>query len=73
MIMRRYLTEAERKAPPHLARLPIPSGAVTRPPAARRYRTRGFRLPLYEVEHGGGCTVFWLVRSQQIVIIPVLD
>jgi hypothetical protein len=62
MIMRRHLTEADRKAPPYLARLPIPSGTVTRSPAARRYRTRGLGLPLFEVEHRGVCVVFWLVR-----------
>jgi hypothetical protein len=65
MIMRRYLTEAERIAPPHLARLPIPSGAVTRPPAARRYRSHDLHLPLYEIEYRGGCVMFWLIRRDK--------
>ena len=65
MITRRYLTEVGRKAPPHLARLSIPSGAVTRPPVARRFRSPNLHLPLYEVEHRGVCVVFWLIRGDK--------
>ena len=65
MITRRYLTEVGRKALPLPARLPVPSDAITRPPRSRRYRTRGLRLPLYEVEHRSGCAVFWLLRGDK--------
>jgi hypothetical protein len=55
----------DRKAPPPLVRQPVPSDAITRPPKPRRYRTRGLRLPRYEVEHRGGCVVLWLIRARE--------
>jgi hypothetical protein len=48
-------------------RQPVPSDAITRPPKARRYRTRGLRLPLYEVERRDGCVVFWLLEETRKV------
>src|SRR3954468_3990522 len=43
----------------------LPGNVPLKRAPPRRYRTRGLRLPLYEVERRDGCVVFWLLRGDK--------